>query len=297
MLGKRALALAVCMIFLSASGVAQQSDEVTAAQEPLGGTHELEIFQGTKISAEQGQEIDTILPGNWAIIRPMRGELQTIHAEISSQLFSNDTIDVAGLATLQKKAAQLEGSINAELLKTEIELRSILQPSQIAEMSQHHQELAAAKAEKQNVLDTLSPYGGAPVEQFDYAASIAPAAMAAGRELDILRGVTLSSGQAAQVGKLLLASSARLKPTRQQLSVVQAEISNCLFSTGMIEANRLLALQEQASELTEKIRIASLNNAIEFRRILTGTQIAQIAQNHQHLIEVEARERALSGSQ
>jgi hypothetical protein len=146
MIGKKAFASALYMILLSGSAVAQSRDEVTAGQDAIGNPHELDILQGTTISVEQGVEVDRIIPKSWAVIRPMREQLQAIRSEISDKLFSNSDTDATGLAALQKQAALLESSANAQLLKTEIELRGILQPSQLVEVSRHHQELASAQA-------------------------------------------------------------------------------------------------------------------------------------------------------
>jgi len=111
----------------------------------------------------------------------------------------------------------------------------------------------------------------------------------------VIRQLNLTSDQQDKVHQIMGASFTATQPLMKQLRSVHDQIADLLMSTGTVSASDLAPLQQQESQIHQKLDQQMLSAALQIRALLTPDQLLKASELHKSLKALRTQMDALVG--
>jgi Spy/CpxP family protein refolding chaperone len=108
--------------------------------------------------------------------------------------------------------------------------------------------------------------------------------------MELLRGVTLSDAQKAQIKTIEETARAQSKPVMEQEHSVHEQIVAALLGNGSVTAADLAPLVQQEQALRGQLDQHMVDAALQVRGVLTPSQLADASAKHQQLVALHQQE-------
>ena len=264
----------VCAGLLSAAAMAP-----TDALATFGGRSTGAFFSGQDLAAQGGQHdrVTEIKRSHAASIKPIEEQIDAIRGQITAQLVGADPIDQAQITTQEQRMFALRSRSDSFDLEEAIQIRAVLDASQLAQIALRHRTLDAAHSEE-SALENPSQFPASAYRSGDLFRD----------KLGFTRGLALTDTQLRQMARIENADTKPLRSIQQQRHAVKAQMSALILGSDPVTLAQLAPLQQRASALKEQIDTLRLTMAIQTRSILTAAQLTKAAELHRQLAVLDA---------
>ena len=126
------------------------------AQGFHGGHEGGELFHGISLTDAQKSQMKTIQQTGWAQAKPIMQQVRSIHEQITTQLLSSGNVSAADVAPLLTQEEQLRTQLDQIRLNSELQMRGVLTPTQLADAAAKHTQLVNLHEQERAVVDPAS---------------------------------------------------------------------------------------------------------------------------------------------
>jgi Spy/CpxP family protein refolding chaperone len=111
--------------------------------------------------------------------------------------------------------------------------------------------------------------------------------------MELLRGVTLTDAQKAQIKTIEETARAQTKPVMEQERAIHEQIVAALLGSNGVTAADLAPLVQQEQALRGQLDQHMVDAALQVRGVLTPSQLADASAKHQQLVALHEQEHAV----
>jgi Spy/CpxP family protein refolding chaperone len=124
-----------------------------ALASPMGGGwhHDgMDILHGVSLTDTQKEQLKQIESSSWTQMKSAGEQMRTLHEQLESGLLAGQSL--GQLTAIQSKEAALRDQMDQLHLSTEVQIRNLLTPAQLAFASSQHAKLAALHEQEHAVM-------------------------------------------------------------------------------------------------------------------------------------------------
>jgi Spy/CpxP family protein refolding chaperone len=144
---KHMLVAAVTACALSATGVA-----VAAPHGGWGGGEGMELLHSVSLTDAQKEQAHAIEKAAWASSKPIMEQLRSVHEQRATAMLSSGAVTAEALQPMVAQEESLRSQLDAIRLNTELQIRALLTPEQLAQAAATHAKLTALHEQEHAVV-------------------------------------------------------------------------------------------------------------------------------------------------
>jgi Spy/CpxP family protein refolding chaperone len=122
---------AICAALLPLAALAQ-GDAPNGFGHFRGHGGDAALLAGVTLTTDQQTQISQIHQTARAQVKPVMQQLHTIQGQIRDALLASGDVNTSQLTALQAQASQLRSQLDEQRLNTELQVRAVLTPAQLA---------------------------------------------------------------------------------------------------------------------------------------------------------------------
>jgi Spy/CpxP family protein refolding chaperone len=143
---KHMLVAAVAACALSAGAA------VAAPHGGWGGGEGMELLHSVTLTDAQKEQAHTIEKAAWASSRPIMEQLRSVHEQRATAMLSSGAVTAEALQPMVAQEETLRAQLDTIRLNTELQIRALLTPEQLAQAAATHAKLSALHEQEHAVV-------------------------------------------------------------------------------------------------------------------------------------------------
>ena len=117
------------------------------------------VLRKVDLDSDQQAKIHQIMQASFKTTQPLMKQLHTIHDQIADKLLSSGAVTASDIAPLQQQENAIHQSLNQQMLSTALQIRGLLNPSQLAKAAELHNQLKSTVAQMDSIIGDAPPMG------------------------------------------------------------------------------------------------------------------------------------------